>query len=112
MSRFTRGSPDAARRSSASRLLRVRFGLAANARYASRHAATCGSCSADPPPSISRAAASRRLQQRIAALVARARDDSVDGHQQGAVVGPQAEHGGVDMGAGEELLKQARIRHR
>jgi len=53
-----------------------------------------------------------RLQQRIAALVARARDDSVDGHQQGAVVGPQREHGGVDMGAGQELLKHARIRHR
>ena len=32
--------------------------------------------------------------------------------EQGAVVGPQPEHGGVDMGAGEELLKQARIRHR
>ena len=54
----------------------------------------------------------RRLQQRVAALVARARDDSVDGHQQGAVVGPQREYGGVDIGAGEELFKQARIRHR
>ena len=52
------------------------------------------------------------LEQRIAALVARTRDDSVDGHQQGAVVGPQREHGGVDMGAGQELLKHARIRHR
>jgi hypothetical protein len=53
-----------------------------------------------------------RLQQRIAALVARTWDDSVDGYQQGAVVGPQPEHGGVDMGAREEILKQTCIRHR
>ena len=55
---------------------------------------------------------SERADAGIAALVARTRDDSVDGHQQGAVVGPQREHGGVDMGAGEKLLKQTRIRHR
>jgi hypothetical protein len=54
----------------------------------------------------------RRLQQRVAVLVARARDDPFDGQQQGAVVGPQREHCGVDIGAGEELLEHARIRHR
>jgi hypothetical protein len=54
----------------------------------------------------------RRGQQRVAVLVARARDEPVDGQQQDAVVRAQREHGGVDMGAGEELLKHARLRHR
>jgi hypothetical protein len=44
----------------------------------------------------------RRRQQRVARLVAGARDDAVDGQQQGTVVGPQREHRGVDMTAGEE----------
>jgi uncharacterized membrane protein len=47
----------------------------------------------------------RHLQQRVAVLVARARDDPVDGQQQDAVIRAQREHGGVDLGVSEELLE-------
>jgi hypothetical protein len=53
-----------------------------------------------------------RGEQRVAVLVARARDEPADGHQQGAVVRPQREHRGVHTGAGQEFLKLARVRHR
>jgi hypothetical protein len=54
----------------------------------------------------------RRGEQRVAVLVARARDEPAGSQQHGAVVRAQREHCGVDISAGEELLKHARIRHR
>jgi hypothetical protein len=47
----------------------------------------------------------RRLEQRIALLVARTGDLAIDGQQQDAVVGPQREHRGVDEGAGEDSFE-------
>ena len=50
----------------------------------------------------------RRLQQRVAVLVAGAWDDPVDGYQHGPVVRAQREHRGVHPGAGQEVLEHAR----
>ena len=52
----------------------------------------------------------RRLEQRLAGLVARARDEPVHGQQQGTVVGPQCEHRGIDPAAREKLLEFGRDR--
>ena len=48
------------------------------------------------------------LQQRVAVLVAGAGHQPVDGQQQGAVVGPQREHGIIDMGARQEPVERGR----
>jgi hypothetical protein len=53
----------------------------------------------------------RRLQQRIALLVARPGYQPVDGQQQDAVVGPQREHRGVHIGAGEDSVELTNVSH-
>ena len=54
----------------------------------------------------------RRGRQRVAVLVARARDEPVDSQQQDAVVRRAARAPRVVVGAGHELLQYARRRHR
>ena len=54
----------------------------------------------------------RIAQQSVARFVARARHQSVDGHQHRAVVGPQCEHVGADVGAGENFVERTEGGHR
>ena len=53
-----------------------------------------------------------RVDQRVARRIARPWDEPDGGHQKGAVVGSQHEHGRIDMGASEELLRRYQVRHR
>jgi hypothetical protein len=53
----------------------------------------------------------RRLQQPVTGRIARAWNQSVNGQQQGAVVGSQREHRGIDPATGQELLERGEVRH-
>ena len=54
----------------------------------------------------------RRLEKPFARLVARTRQEAVDGKEQRPVVRTQGEHTGVHLGAGQKLLKCSEVRHR
>ena len=106
MSRFTRGSPDSARR------VQCLHAVAGALRLGPERPVGVAP-GRDVRQLVHRLLAQRlagrgfgRLQQRLAGLVARPGHQPVDRQQQGAVVGPQREHRVVDVGAGQERLER------